>query len=64
MEKKGWHTRGYLPHFDGDVVQFITIRLHDSLPRNILERHKSEKDAGKLEHFYGEEELQKKVDFK
>jgi REP element-mobilizing transposase RayT len=31
---KGWHERGYLPHFDaGAVVQTITFRVADSLPR-------------------------------
>ncbi len=30
---KGWHSRGYLPHFDGgEIIQFITFRLVDSLP--------------------------------
>jgi hypothetical protein len=29
----GWHSRGYLPHFDGgELAQFITFRLHDALP--------------------------------
>ena len=33
----GWHSRGYLPHFDGgELAQFITFRLHDSLPGSIL----------------------------
>jgi len=33
---RGWHHRGYLPHFDsGAVVQMITFRLADSLPRKI-----------------------------
>lgn len=59
MEKKGWHTRGYLPHFDGEVVQFITIRLHDSLPQSILEKYNQEKQAGKLKHYYEDEVLQK-----
>ena len=31
-----WHSRGYLPHFDGDVVQFVTYRLADSLPKTFL----------------------------
>lgn len=32
---RGWHERGFLPHFDrGDVVQAVTYRLADSLPRN------------------------------
>ena len=35
----GWHSRGYLPHFDGAVVpQSITFRLFDSLPKILLER--------------------------
>jgi len=29
----GWHERGYLPHCDfPDLVQFVTFRLHDSMP--------------------------------
>src|ERR1700678_1008751 len=33
---KGWFERGYLPHFDGGaVVQTITFRLADSLPREL-----------------------------
>jgi REP element-mobilizing transposase RayT len=33
---KGWHGRGYLPHFDSpDTVQFVTFRLADSLPREV-----------------------------
>jgi putative transposase len=32
-QAKGWHSRGYLPHFDSpESVQFITFRLADSLP--------------------------------
>lgn len=33
MSYKGWHSRGYLPHFDSpETVQFVTFRLADSLP--------------------------------
>jgi REP element-mobilizing transposase RayT len=33
---RGWFERGYLPHFDGGaVVQTITFRLADSLPREL-----------------------------
>jgi REP element-mobilizing transposase RayT len=36
---KGWHSRGYLPHFDGEnLVQHVTIHLADSLPRDAVER--------------------------
>lgn len=35
---KGWYDRGYLPHFDGgQIIQFITFRLADSLPQNVLD---------------------------
>jgi REP element-mobilizing transposase RayT len=30
---RGWHQRGYLPHFDApDITQFVTFQLHDSFP--------------------------------
>jgi hypothetical protein len=33
----GWHSRGYLPHFDGgELAQFITFRLFDALPGSVL----------------------------
>jgi len=36
---EGWHSRGYLPHFDaGEVFQSITFRLHDSMPQTLLEK--------------------------
>lgn len=35
----GWHSRGYLPHLDvPGLVQSITIRLADSLPKGTLQR--------------------------
>jgi len=38
MIHKGWHSRGYLPHFDSaETIQFITFRLFDSLPRAVAE---------------------------
>jgi REP element-mobilizing transposase RayT len=39
----GWHSRGYLPHFDGgEIPQFITFRLADSMPQELLERWRQE----------------------
>ena len=30
---KGWHSRGYLPHFDSpEIIQHLVIRAADSLP--------------------------------
>src|SRR2546423_3079653 len=43
LRDAGWHSRGYLPHFDGgDIVQTISFRLADSLPQTVLERWKRE----------------------
>ena len=40
---KGWHSRGYLPHFDnGEVAQLITFRLADSFPRELMKKWKQE----------------------
>jgi len=37
------YSRGYLPHIDGDeLVQFVTFRLHDSLPESVMERWRRE----------------------
>ena len=34
---RGWHDRGYLPHFDGgQIAQTVTFRLADSLPKKVL----------------------------
>ena len=35
---QGWHDRGYLPHFDRDIIQLVTFRLYDSLPKKRLEQ--------------------------
>ena len=38
-----WHSRGYLPHFDGgEIPQFITFRLADSMPQSLLDRWRRE----------------------
>lgn len=42
---KGWHERGYLPHFDAaGLVQHIAFRLDGSLPASVLERLKADSD--------------------
>lgn len=39
----GWYSRGYLPHWDHPgMIQSIGFRLHDSLPREVLEKWKIE----------------------
>ncbi len=40
---RGWHTRGYLPHFDNaELIQGITFRLADSLPVEVRESVRSD----------------------
>ena len=48
-EEFGWHERGFIPHLDGEeFMQFITFRLADSMPQDILDRWREEAatDAG------------------
>src|ERR1044071_9875778 len=49
----GWYDRGYIPHFDGgEIPQFLTFRLFDSLPQSVIEKWRGESehlgDAGKV----------------
>ncbi len=42
-EHKGWHGRGYLPHFDSpETVQMVTVRQADSLPAELFAQWKRE----------------------
>ncbi|MBI4581402.1 MAG: transposase [Planctomycetes bacterium] len=48
---KGWYRRGdqHPPHFDaGEIAQFVTFRLADSLPAERLQVWKAELDSGTL----------------
>ena len=43
LREAGWHSRGYLPHFDGRAIpQFITPHLADSIPKNVITRWQRE----------------------
>ena len=45
----GWYSRGYLPHFDDpDRIQFITFRLYDSMPREVLEYYRELLEQGRI----------------
>jgi putative DNA methylase len=45
----GWHTRGYIPHFDaGSAVQSVTFRLAGSLPSKVLEAWRAELEQVRL----------------
>ncbi|HEX6190386.1 MAG TPA: transposase [Pyrinomonadaceae bacterium] len=50
----GWYDRGYIPHFEGgEIPQFFTFRLYDSLPASVLKRWREETveagDEGKIQ---------------
>jgi putative DNA methylase len=46
LRDAGWHSRGYLPHFDGgEIAQTITLRLADSMPKAVVERWERELSA-------------------
>src|SRR5690606_17886180 len=49
----GWY-RHTLPHYDGNVTQFITFRLADSLPKDVIEKLKYRLEHDKLTDFSDE----------
>ena len=61
LRAAGWHSRGYLPHFDGRAIpQFITLHLADSIPQKVIHQWKRE-----LTHLDDEQDrilLQKRIE--
>jgi REP element-mobilizing transposase RayT len=58
---RGWHSRGYLPHFDSpEVIQHVTFHLADSLPKETLLRLDAELRA--LPEAKRETERRKRID--
>src|SRR5467141_3881091 len=50
LREAGWHSRGYLPHFDGRAVpQFITFHLANSIPIKVIQRWREELKSLKYE---------------
>jgi REP element-mobilizing transposase RayT len=57
----GWHSRGYLPHFDvAGMTQTMTFRLFDSLPQVVLEEWRVE--LAHLPEQEGDRERRKRID--
>ncbi len=60
---KFWYTRGYLPHFDGGAInQFITFRLADSLPQNVLRQSKIEIERNLISDIEYRRKIEKYLD--
>src|SRR3989454_7322328 len=58
--RSGIHTRGYLPHVKREGARyFITFRLADSLPKEVLLKHQGER-AERLTSFYAQQDAAKK----
>ncbi len=59
-QARGWYHRGRLQHFDpGEIDQFITFRLFDSVPQQLIERWKSKIDRDRPST---ESEYRKKIE--
>ena len=59
----GWYDRGYLPHFDGgQIPQFLTFRLCDSLPQSLLKKWKQSSGEGKEERIVFRKTLERFLD--
>src|SRR5258708_50216 len=49
LREAGWHSRGYLPHFDGgELAQTINLRLSDRLPQAVLKKWQKELAANPM----------------
>jgi hypothetical protein len=60
---KGWYSRGYLPHFDGgEIIQFITFRLADSLPQKVLEKWSKEIELDLISKIEVQRKIEKYLD--
>jgi len=65
LRAAGWHSRGYLPHFDGIAIpQFITIHLADSLPTKALQiwRRELQKVGSERERIILQRRIEKYLD--
>ena len=57
LDDPQWHSRGYLPHFDDQsTAQFVTFRLFDSLPSEVIAQieweHRLATDGAKKQSFH------------
>jgi REP element-mobilizing transposase RayT len=60
-QPRGWHYRGYLPHFDGgDIAQSVTFRLGDSMPRSVLETWQQQLEV--CEKSKADKELRRRIE--
>src|SRR3989304_3878385 len=59
--RSGVHTRGYLPHVKREGARyFVTFRLADSLPTDVLLKYQAERAKGR-QRFYAQAEAAQKL---
>ena len=60
------HYRGYLPHIEHKQIQFLTFRLYDSVPKDVIQQWKvllaNEEEKVKNESVQEKERLRKLID--
>jgi len=61
--RRGRYDRGYLPHYDADVItQFVTFRLAGSLPTKVIDGLKKNLKSGLLSEIDYHREIDKYLD--
>ena len=59
---KGWHSRGYLPHLDSPgLIQAVTFRLADAVPKDVIEHWKRELEQATTESPQRERILRERI---
>ena len=62
-QHRGWYSRGYLPHFDAPrVIQHITYRLADSLPRAVLKQMQADIESSVRDDDQRKAELRHRIE--
>ena len=60
---RGRYDRGYLPHYDNEVVtQFVTFRLAGSLPTSVLESLRQNLECGRISEIDYHREIDRYLD--
>lgn len=63
IERPGRYSRGYLPHFDGEVItQFVTFRLAGSLPTSVIYGLRRNLECGRISEIEYYREIDKYLD--
>lgn len=63
IHRRGRYGRGYLPHFDNEVLtQFVTFRLSGSLPTSVIRGLQRNLECGRISEIEYHQEIDKYLD--